>query len=582
MSSIPRPEHPRPSMHREAWQNLNGEWDFAFDFSNSGIEREMYLNGKYDQKITVPFCPESDLSGIGYKDFIPAVWYKKEIEITEEQLNGRVILHFGAVDYLAEVYVNAKSVGTHSGGFSSFEFDITDSLVVGCNTVVVSAVDDVRSGKQPAGKQSNKLVSYGCYYTRTTGIWQTVWLEFVPKTYIKAYKLIPDPDNNQAIIKVSIGGDYTKEKLTAKAFFNKKQVGSACVVTTGNKGFITLNLSEVHLWDVGQPNLYDLELSLESSDTVKSYFGLRTIEWHDKAMYLNGKIVYQRLILDQGFFPDGIYTAPTDEALKRDIQLSMDLGFNGARMHEKVFEERYMYHADKLGYLTWGEMANWNLDITSADGIKHFMPEWLEIVERDFNHPSIVGWCPFNETWNNTVTGAKQDDSVLAIVYQATKAMDPTRPVIDTSGNYHVVTDIYDIHCYEQEPEIFREKLRECFSKGEVFENFGDRQTYGDQPYFISEYGGTWWSPGATGDNWGYGENPTTEEEVIRRYTGLTSALMEFPEICAFCYTQLTDVEQEQNGLYDYNRCKKFSDEGYNKIRQTNTAIAAIELKNQK
>ncbi len=580
MKNIPRPEHPRPTMQRETWQNLNGEWDFAFDFSNSGKEREMYNDGNFDKKIIVPFCPESDLSGIGYKDFIPAVWYKNTFEITESQLAGRVIIHFGAVDYFSEIYINGKSVGTHKGGFSSFEFDITDSVIVGSNTVVVSAIDDLRSCKQPAGKQSDKLKSYGCSYTRTTGIWQTVWLEFVPKTYIKSYKIIPNPDNNQAILEVSIAGDYTKEKLSARASFNGKEVGNISAITTGGKAFMTLCLSEVHLWDVGKPNLYDLELSLESGDVVNSYFGLRTIEWHNKAMYLNGKIVYQRLILDQGFFPDGIYTAPTDEALKRDIELAVDLGFNGARMHEKVFEERYMYHADKLGYLTWGEMANWKLDITSAEGVKNFLPEWLDVVERDFNHPSIVGWCPFNETWDNE-NGTKQDDTVLSIVYHATKAIDPTRPVIDTSGNYHVVTDIYDVHWYEQEPEIFRKRFEEEFSKGGVLDNYSNRQTYGGQPYFVSEYGGTWWSPGATGDNWGYGKNPTTEEEVIRRYTGLTSVLMEFSEICAFCYTQLTDVEQEQNGLYDYHRNRKFSDESYDRIRETNKAIAAIELKNQ-
>lgn len=590
MKTIPRPEHPRPQMVRSDWQSLNGEWEFAFDFSNSGKARAMYEDGCFDKSIVVPFCPESKLSGIQHTDFIPAVWYRKKISITKKQLEGRTLLHFGAVDYLAEVWVNKKAAGGHKGGYTSFTLDITAFLHEGENTIVVSAQDNLRSGLQPFGKQSPEYYSFACSYTRTTGIWQTVWLEFVPKTYIENYRIIPDPDNSCARIEVFISGDYDKTKLTASAKFNGREMGSATAITAGQTAALTLFVNEVHLWDVGQPNLYDLTLSLESGDSVRCYFGLRTVEWHDKAIYLNGKIVFQRLILDQSFFPDGIYTAPTDDDIKRDIQLAIDLGFNGARMHEKVFEERYLYWADKLGYMVWGEMANWGLDITDATGLKGFLPEWVESMRRDFNHPALIGWCPFNETWDNGETGARQDNSVLEITYKMTKALDPTRPVIDTSGNFHVVTDIYDIHWYEQEPEIFRKGFAEAFARGEVYDEHKNRQCYGGQPYFVSEYGGTWWNAEAAKTDteatdrkeaWGYGNRPDSEEEVCRRYVGLTGVLMDFPEICGFCYTQLTDVEQEQNGLYDYNRNKKFSDETYKRIREVNTAIAAIEKKNK-
>ncbi|MCI8623534.1 MAG: beta-galactosidase [Provencibacterium sp.] len=578
---LPRPEHPRPQMERGDWENLNGSWEFAFDFSASGKERRMFCEGTFDRTITVPFCPESALSGIGYKDFMPAVWYRRQIVLSEQQLSGRVLLHFGAVDYEAEVWVNGESVGVHRGGFSSFTFDITRAARAGENTIVVCALDDVRSGRQPSGKQSARYHHYECFYTRTTGIWQTVWLEFVPKTYIRSYRLIPDPANGQAHFEVCLGGEPHCDELTLTASFEGRPAGSVTVKTCGRSAAVSLPLSETHLWEPGAPALYDLTLSLASGDRVRSYFGLRTIEWRDKAMYLNGKIVFQRLILDQGFFPDGIYTASSDEALRRDIELSMALGFNGARMHEKIFEERYLYWADKLGYLVWGEMANWGLDITTAAGLENFLPEWVEAMERDFNHAALIGWCPFNETWDWRQTGARQDDSVLSAVYQVTKALDPTRPVIDTSGNFHVVTDIYDIHWYEQEPERFRAAFAEAFQKGSVVDNHSDRQRYDGQPYFVSEYGGTWWNPkDASRENWGYGMRPDSEEEVLRRYVGLTSALMERPEICAFCYTQLTDVEQEQNGLYTYTREKKFSDETYRKIRETNLAVAAIERRN--
>lgn len=251
----------------------------------------------------------------------------------------------------------------------------------------------------------------------------------------------------------------------------------------------------------------------------------------------------------------------------------MGLGFNGARMHEKIFEQRYIYWADKLGYLVWGEHANWGLDITTSKGLEVFLPEWLESLERDYNSPSIVGWCPFNETWD--ADGTKQDNEVLRIVYNVTKAIDPTRPVIDTSGNFHVVTDIFDVHDYEQDTKKFATSYESMKNGGDVFVTHPDRQKYEGQPYFVSEYGGIWWNPNQTDNNaWGYGNRPKSQEEFIKRYDGLTSCLLNNPNICAFCYTQLYDVEQEVNGLYTYDRKEKFNPEVIKKI---NSQIAAIE-----
>jgi beta-galactosidase/beta-glucuronidase len=576
---VPRSEYPRPQFTRANWINLNGEWDFEFDFSNSGLERSFYKTGEFTKKIVVPFCPESELSGIGYKDFIPAVWYRKTITITEEQLSGHVLLHFGAVDYHTVVFVNNQKAGEHVGGYGSFEFDITPYVAAGSNTVCVYAEDDVKNGKQPSGKQCERFHSYGCMYTRTTGIWQTVWLEFVSKVYIRKLRVYPDVTNAVVTLAVWLS-QPARGRFLVGASLAGQNCGEADIAIAGDYATLTLQLTEKRLWDLTDPALYDLRLKFEgdcgAADEAEAYFGLRSITLENGAIRLNGKPVFQRLVLDQGFYPDGIYTAPSDEALINDIRLSMDLGFNGARLHEKAFEERFLYHADRLGYLVWGEYANWGFDVSTTANIAHYLPEWLSLVERDFNHPALTGWCPFNETWDY-MGRYQQDNDLLAVIYGATKALDPTRPVIDTSGNYHVITDIYDVHDYDQNPETFHQHYG-LLKKGEAYDHLSNRQSYAGQPFFVSEYGGARWDVSRdSGDNWGYGDAPKSEEEFASRYEGLTSALLGSEGVCAFCYTQLYDVEQEKNGLYTYDRRRKFADCIYDRIRSSNTAGAAVE-----
>ena len=565
---ICRAEHPKPQFMRENWQNLNGEWEFEFDFGMSGEARGMNkVDAEFTKIINVPFCVESKLSGIGYKDFMPSVWYRKNITVTKEQLGGKVMLHFGAVDYKAVLYVNEKKVGEHKGGYVSFKFDITDYLNEGENIITLNAVDDTRSRMVPTGKQSEEYDSYGCYYTRTTGIWQTVWLEFLPESYIEKTKYYTDIDNAVLTINANLVG---KGMLTAEAFYEGKSVGKSSMNTDGGNVTLSLPLTEKHLWEVGNGRLYDLVLTF-SEDKVNSYFGLRSLTLDGYKFLINGKSVFQRLVLDQGFYPDGIYTASSDEELKKDIERSLKMGFNGARLHEKVFEERFLYHADKLGYIVWGEYPNWGLDHTYADSIYGILPEWLEEVERDFNHPAIVGWCPFNETWDQK--GRKQFDDLLRLVYLATKSADNTRPCIDTSGNFHVVTDIFDLHDYEQNPEKFAEHYKDFAEKGDYdhHQAFKDRQPYDKKmPFFISEYGGIRWTDK---EGWGYGDAPKTEEEFLTRLKGLTDVLLDNDKMFGFCYTQLTDVEQEQNGLYTYDRIAKFPPEMIYKIFSRKAAI---------
>ena len=550
--NIPRPQHPKPQFCRENWQNLNGNWQFEIDHGNTGEARGLHLpETAFSQTIAVPFCPESKLSGIEYTDFMASVWYKRTISVTKEQLAGRVVLHFGAVDYECTVFVNGKKAGVHKGGYISFSFDITSLLNEGENVITVRAVDDTRSCLVPSGKQSDRYKGFGCFYTRSTGIWQTVWLEFTPKNYIKSVKMIAHPET--ADVKMTFELDGVSD-LRVFVTYNGKPMGGVDLNEVGGTLNVCIPLAENHVWEVGNGRLYDVIFTF-GDDRVSGYFGMRSIRFEGKKFLLNGKSVFQRLILDQGYYPDGIYTARDDSELEQDILRSMAMGFNGARLHQKIFEERFLYYCDKHGYLVWGEYPSWGVNNSNPAVLHSFLSEWMETLERDFNHPSIIGWCPFNET------DAGQYRDTIRLVYRATKAIDPTRPCIDTSGYVHVETDIFDLHDYDQNPETFAARY-DGFAKTGVLEQPGHSkplQTYEGQPAFISEYGGIRWTNDTTG--WGYGEGPKSKEEFLARFKGLADAQLDNPNFFALCYTQLTDVEIEQNGLYTYDRVPKFRSE---------------------
>ena len=571
---IYRPEHPNPQWEREHWRNLNGEWEFDFDFGASAVQREAFKADHLPKKIIVPFCPESDLSGIGYKDFIPGVCYRKEITLSKEQLAGEVLLHFGAVDFKSYIYINGQLAKEHIGGYASLSANIPPYVQEGVNVIFVIAEDDTKSKEQPSGKQAPKYASYGCYYTRTTGIWQTVWLEFLPKAHLISAKYEPDITNATLHMNGKTRGNGI---VKATALYEGNIVGTACVPTSNQSFHLSLKLDELHLWEPGYGRLYDLTLEFED-DKVKSYFGMRNVGLEGKKFMLNEKCFFQRFVLDQGFYPDGIYTAKSDEDLKRDIELSMAVGFNGARLHEKVFEKRFLYHCDKAGYPVWGEHANWGMDYQNPIAAENFMCEWMEIVERDYNHPSIIGWCPFNETWK--YYEQKTNHRILETVYKMTKQMDSTRPCIAVSGNYHPKEmEIHDIHNYSREFEEFADGFAHN-DEGNVidgiFRNEGDIQKYHGGPIFVSEYGGFPWIEHVEETAWGYRNMPKTKEEFYEKYEKYTSVLLDNPHIMGFCYTQLYDVEQEQNGLFTYNRSAKFDLERIRKINQKKAAIEEV------
>lgn len=582
--AIPRAEYPRPQFERNAWINLNGEWTYSFDFGGSGLEREWFKSTGFDQKIIVPFCPESKLSGVEYKDFINHMWYHRTISIPQDWANKQVLLNFGAVYYKSEIYIDGVFAARHFGGTSSFQVDITPYVKAGqTHNLVVYVESDVRSTHQPSGKQNLQFASYACNYTRTTGIWQTVWMEAVHPEGLQSVQMIPDIDQQQLIIRPrfykELGG---KLEVTLK---DNGKVVSKETVAANSLSTIILPVKKMKTWSPENPFLYDVELRVIDKagnvvDEVKSYAGMRKVHIEGKKIYLNNQPYYQRLVLDQGFYPDGIWTAPSDEALKKDIQLSMEAGFNGARPHQKVFEERFYYWADKLGYLTWGEASSWGMDCNDIETARNFITEWTEIVERDRNHPSILIWTPTNEEfWPDRV----QYPRLMQDLYKLTKAIDPTRPFHGTSGGSHIATDIWTVHNYEQDPAKLKELL---YNDGKLMEapkweiqlmpkNIGfnglkytDQYTFPqykhDMPYLIDEFGGIKWNPSqqmesAQNTSWGYGEPPHSLEEFYARLEGLVNTVLSLSDhVWGYCYTQLTDVEQEQNGIYYYDRSPKF------------------------
>jgi beta-galactosidase/beta-glucuronidase len=581
---LPRPEYPRPQFVREEWLNLNGNWEFEFDPGDSGEERGL-LYQSLEERILVPFAPESSLSGIEDVDFHAAVWYRRTIEVPASWGSDCVILNFQAVDHDATVWVNGSEVGRHRGGFSSFSFDITKYAPAGTDATVVVRARDSRAGAQARGKQSTRYLNYDCNYTRTTGIWQTVWLEPVPRTALKRPRITPDLASASFHLEQPLTANVPGGHLEVTVRDKQGVVGEARVradLDLAVRASVSIAENRARLWSPEDPHLYDIDIALRDADDaildhVRSYAGLRSVSIVGRSVRLNGVPVFQRLVLDQGYYQDGIMTASSDEALIDDIRLSQQTGFNGARLHQKVFEERFLYHADRMGYLVWGEFGDWGSNVGGAPDDNQqptasFITQWLEVLERDYSHPSIIGWCPLNETRQRIGDGITVLDDVTRGMFLATKGFDTSRPVIDASGYSHRVaeTDIYDSHNYEQDPAVFAE-IMNTIRAGEPYINSEDDEHgqelghtwstgYRGQPYFCSEFGGIWWNPtpSESESSWGYGERPVSEDAFYRRFRGLVEALLGNPEMFGYCYTQLTDVFQEQNGLYFFDRRPKF------------------------
>src|SRR5215210_4184820 len=581
---MPRPEYPRPQFRRQDWTNLNGAWSFAFDASDVGLTdgwenmdaATLGSDGSpFDREITVPFCYQSKLSGIGETAFHDVVWYARTFEYAPAG-EERLFLHFGAVDYRATVWVNGVQVASHEGGHTPFSADVTHALSGGENVLVVRAEDPSRDVTIPRGKQYWKEESEGIFYTRTTGIWQTVWLEPVGRRRIDTLRLTPDVDAASVEVELSVRGMQPGMSLRATVELGGEKVLDDSISL--HSSLVERSLPLLHrgeapdtpqlahrpgpaLWSPEHPHLYDLRLELldqdgQLLDRVQSYFGMRKIEARDGKVFLNGRPLYQRLVLDQGYIPEGILTAPADEDLRKDIELAKEMGFNGARKHQKVEDPRWLFWADTLGFLVWGEMAN--AYQYSPGYVRRMTAEWQEAVMRDYNHPCIVAWVPMNESWGvpNLASDRSQTEHLLAL-YHLTRSLDPTRPVVSNDGWEHAITDLCNIHDYRD-----AEALAKSYTTPEsaIAAQPANRPiyvpgyAYRSEPILITEFGGIAFSGEAEG--WGY-STVADADEFLERYEALIAALLRSEPVQGFCYTQLTDVEQEINGLLTYDRKPK-------------------------
>ena len=559
-------EYPRPQLWRDSYQLLNGTWDFAFGNNDDAC----YIRGFQDLKICVPFAYQTPASGINIQERHDVVWYSREVELSEEQLRNDVLLHFEGSDYETTLWVNGQYVGCDQGGYHRISFDCTAYLHPGTNTLVVKVTDDY-SQEKPRGKQRWKDESFECYYIDTTGIYKTVWMEFVPK--IRVEKIQIDTDSAEETAKLNwrlntVGEDL---QMRVEVSYQGNPVVETQFSVAGNYGRVTLPLSErrpLQLWDVGKPNLYEVRVLLlrgsKELDCVASYFGVRTIRTEYGKVLLNGSEIYQKLVLDQGYWKDTHLTPPSEEALLKDITDMQAMGFNGARKHQKVEDERFLYYADILGYIVWGEMPSMYENTEASRRV--FEREWLLAVDQQKNHPCILVWVPFNESWGirEVLTDEVQQDFVNDI-YHKTKELDPTRLVITNDGWEHTNSDILTIHHYEQNGQNLHryfETVEKCLMP--VWENhykgaFAQGYTYCGQPIMISEFGGTAFNADATDGNWGYGQGVDGKEEFMERFRGLIAAVDSLTFCSGYCYTQLSDVQQEVNGLEDADHVSKFN-----------------------
>ena len=568
MTTIPRPEYPRPQFVRDAWENLNGTWDFSFD------------DPVFDREITVPFAFQSNMSGIGINERHDVVWYRRTFMLPEAWNGCRVMLHFGAVDYRCDARVNDEWVGSHTGGNTSFSFDITSALHPGENTLTVRAEDVLTDMTTPRGKQYWD-VPKSIFYTPTTGIWQTVWLEALPEKHICNVDITPDLDRRSVTFDYTLsaeGPDFEAEvsfagRPVAKVRTASFRKSGRMIVDLDKERLGEDNFTTVCAWSPRKPRRFDVTFRLidgeNTVDTVKSYFGLRKISVENGVILLNNYPYVQKLLLDQGYWPDSLLTAPSDEAFISDIEYCKKMGFNGVRKHQKVEDPRFLYHADRMGLLVWSEMAN--AFEYSTDYVRRFTEEWMQTIKRDYNHPCIVAWTPLNESWGveNISSDPRQAHHSCALV-ELTKALDSTRLVNSNDGWEHTIPDIIGIHDYEPKKEVLSKRYASLESTlehrpaGRAL--FVPGYEYAGQPVMNTECGGIFFEAGEDKTGWGY-TNAEDKNRFYELYYGVVSSFLESPVLQGFCYTQLTDVMQEQNGLLTYDHQPKFDCEV---IRQIN------------
>jgi beta-galactosidase/beta-glucuronidase len=583
MTTLPRPEYPRPQFARGDWTNLNGTWEFAFDDDNVGIQ-EGWSDGRvFPMSILVPFPYQCSNSGINDKGIHEVIWYARSLELRPEWRGLDLLMHFGAVDFEATLFVNGERVGGNRGGHVPFSFDIGPYLVEGINRISLR-VEDKQDKTQARGKQSSTGKPQGVDYYCTSGIWQTVWLEPVSQVRIEDFRLTPSVEDAGLEIQIYLHAPASHWTLEAEVMDGETVVASLRKETVNGACRVFVDVPDPKLWSTDHPHLYDLTVRLlqngELIDEVKSYFGMRSVELRNGQFVLNGESVYLKMVLDQGYWPESYLASPSDEALRNDVELAKRLGFNGVRKHQKVEDPRWLYWCDRLGLLVWGEMANareWSPESEEA-----FLAEWRRVVQRDYNSPSVVAWVPLNESWGVPLVnkGHAGQYAFVERVVRNTRFVDAYRPVIDNDGWDHTdVTDICTIHDYTATGEEVKSRYAETISGGPLPRQtwwgggltFCEGSSYHGQPVMLTEVGGflirPFWLPKEKWDGlYNAYASVNSSDELLAKYQDLCTAIADLPFVSGFCYTQLTDVEQEINGLVTYDRRAKAPIEEIGKI----------------
>ena len=576
MQEIPRPEYPQPQFQRELWMNLNGEWQFEFDDPDVGLDQHWECGQKdFTRRILVPFCFESPMSGIGDQQFHTPIWYRRPF-ILDERWNGkRVLLRFGAVDYRATVWINGRMGGDHEGGHTPFAMDVSRFLHPGENWITVR-VEDPPDQYIPRGKQYWEQESRGIFYARTSGIWQSVWLESVGSSYLDKVR-INTTNEGAVIFDANIARWTIGLEFAAIISYNGQVLTTSIGHCEDYLSTVAATIRNPKLWWPHAPHLYDVTFELRAGDVVldrvNSYFGFRTVGTEGKDVLLNGKRMYLKFVLDQGYWPQSNMTPPSDEAIQYDIRMTKEFGFNGARKHQKIEDPRYYYWADKMGILVSAEMANaYQFDEGSVSRVTR---EWIEAVERDYNHPSVIIWVPLNESWGVPNLRDSRQQNHLRAMYALTRSLDSTRLVIDNDGWEHTeMTDLFAIHDYTTDGALFYERFKDVGKPGVPIPGFATPVlvqgcSYNGAPVYLSEFGGIAFNPPDNPipvNSWGYSGVENTAEEALTRMSGLYEAISRIPGFCGVCYTQLVDVEQEINGLLTYDRRLKYDPAEMRKI----------------
>ncbi|MBC6162092.1 glycoside hydrolase family 2 [Listeria booriae] len=558
--------HPRPQFVRENWESLDGAWGFAFDDSQVGVTEQWYDGLPEQTPIQVPFTYETKASGIHDESHHTTVWYEKEVTLTTDK---NVLLHFEGADYATTVWVNGKVVGEHYGCYTAFSFNIADYMIEGKNRITVRVQDSMDTA-QPRGKQRWIKDNFGCWYVQTTGIWKSVWLEYVSPIHIDYVKMTPDVDNRKIDLELETNAWHDGLIAEATITFDGELIEKVSAFV--KDGVATMQASvlakgdpwSMKLWNTETPNLYDIHFSLIEENTeidhVTSYFGMRKIAIEGDKILLNNEELYQRLILDQGYWQDSDLTPPSVSALELDIDKILEMGYNGVRKHQKVEDNRFLYLCDQKGVLVWSEVGS--TYSFSDKAVANFTSEWLEIVKQNYNHPSIITWVPFNESWGvSDIHVNKKQQQFTEGIYYLTKSFDGMRPVITNDGWDHTISDIITLHDYEEIGELFtkrytdREKLlSNAFQHNRFRHPFAKNYVDQGQPVIISEFGGIAFQ---SESGWGYGNQVKDEASFIERFDKITGAIQALDYISGFCYTQVSDVQQEINGLLTIDRKDK-------------------------